>query len=145
MKQGISILFLGIVLILTNCQPDFNKHNTPEAVLKQYQFYFDNNEFEKAKALSTFEGKQWIDDIAPMIVNEFSDSTILKTIFNELDCKIEKDTAICFCELEDENESYPAEYRLIRFKGNWLVDAPDEGEIIEYEDEDELLDNFQKQ
>ena len=140
-----SVIVMG--LIIASCQPG-NDHvafenNSPEGILKLYQKHFDQNDFESAKKLSTEAGKQWLTDIEPMIVNEFSiDSSILTTVFNKLECSINQDTAICICELEDENESYNATYKLLKIKGKWLVDAPDEGETIEYEDEKEVIDAF---
>ncbi len=139
------LTLIALIVIVFSCQSESgssDEHNTPENVLKLYQRHFDKNEFEHAKKLSTEAGKRWIEDIAPMIVNEFSDSTILTTVFNSLDCTIEKDTALCFCELEDDNESYTAFYRLIKIQDRWLVDAPDEEVSIEYEDEEIAVDSF---
>ncbi len=140
--RGLYLIF--IVGSLLSCQSRSGEYHpdTPEEVLKIYQGHFDKNEFELAKALSTQKGKQWIDDISPMILNSPDEATILTTKFHGIDCQIENDTARCECELEDAGERYFADFRLIKVKGNWLVDAPDEDESIEYEDNEEVIKDF---
>lgn len=138
----ITIFLLGLFF---NCTSDHPKMpNTPEEVLKAYQGFFDKNEFESAKLYSTPNGKKWLEDLIPMIQSEGMESTIISTIFHTLDCTVNADTASCVCELEDDGERYSANYRLIRIKGQWLVDAPEEEEIIDYEGDEEIIESFFK-
>ena len=137
--------FLALIMVFfLNCQSDTDNAKeklTPEEVLKLYQAHFDKNEFNEAMSYSTPAGKLWIEDIAPMIRGEFGEETITNTIFHEVNCEVQQDTATCKCLLEDETETYEALYRLIRIKKVWLVDAPDEEHSIEYEDREEIFDD----
>ena len=133
-----------LLLTFSSCQDDPSDEmpNTPEEVLKEYQKFFDKNEFEQAKRYSTPTGRRWIDDIAPMIMSEEEESTIMTTIFHSIDCVTKADTAICDCKLQDANEFYTASYRIVKINGQWLVDAPDEEETIDYEDNEEIIEEF---
>ncbi len=135
-----------LISMCYSCQSDssFEMPNTPEEVLKGYQKHFDKNEFELAKKYSTPAGKKWIDDIAPMIETGGEESTVMSTIFHNIDCITKIDTAICDCRLQDASELYNAKYRIVKINGQWLVDAPDEEEIIDYEDNEEVIEEFFK-
>lgn len=139
-RYGYSILL--VVLFNLSCESEKKAPPLPpEEVLKIYQGHFDKNEFDEAIVYSTVEGREWIQNIAPMISGEFGEETITTTIFHSIDCKIVSDTANCQCILEDEAETYEASYRLIRIDGYWLVDAPDEEHSIEYEDREEIFED----
>ena len=125
------IIYLLFSLFIISCQPDSNRPETPEEVLKLYQQYIDNNQFEEAKTLSTEAGKDWLSELAAIIADEQPDSTILSTNFLSINCTEKEDTLICECELEDQYEKYTAEFRLVKVGGNWMVDAPEEDIIIE--------------
>lgn len=127
-KKIIYLLFLSFMI---SCQPDSSRPETPEEVLKAYQQYIDNNQFEEAKILSTEEGKEWLSELAAIIADEQPDSTILSTSFLSVNCTEKEEALICECVLEDQYEKYTAEFRLVKVDGHWMVDAPEEDIIIE--------------
>jgi hypothetical protein len=129
MKKNIT--YLLVIFFMISCQPDSNQPETPEEVLKLYQQYIDNNQFEEAKTLSTEAGKEWLSELAAIIVDEQPDSTILTTRFLSVNCTEKERMLICECELEDQYEKYTAEFRLVKVEGRWMVDAPEEDIIIE--------------
>jgi hypothetical protein len=129
--MGKSLFSLICIFCLVACQSEPKQPETPEEVLRQYQHYIDNNQFEEAKTLSTDSGKEWLTELASIIADEQPDSTLLVTKFISLNCEEEGDVLICVCVLEDQYEKYPAEYRLLKIDDQWLVDAPEEEIIIE--------------
>lgn len=99
----------------------------PEQVVKYYQSHIDSNRFEMAKALSTAAGQIWIDTLANIInSSEEVDSTFLQTTFTSILCAEKNDTAYCNCVLLDQDGEYELEYTLVKVKGEWKVDAPEE-------------------
>jgi len=125
-------LLLLALLGLLACQSDPKQPETPEEVLRQYQQYIDNNQFEAAKSLSTAKGQEWLTELASIIEDEQPDSTILTTRFLSINCGVpNEEVLICECVLEDEYEKYTAEYRLVKSGKGWLVDAPQEDIIIQ--------------
>jgi len=99
---------------------------SPEAVVRRYQHYVDNNQFEAAKALSTAAEQQRLQDMAFVIQNmEDPDSSILQTRFLSIDCQEPSDsTAVCACRLQDQYETYSTQFELLRRDGQWLVQPP---------------------
>lgn len=142
MKQFLWIFFAGILLIA--CQKESKLPVAPEAVVKKFQKYIDNNQFEEAKLLSTPRGKERLDDLAEIIRYELEDSTIFSTTFLSVNCSITADTAICICNVKDkyEEEAYETEYKLVKINGQWLVDVPEEEKIEEEEFIEEMLDSL---
>ena len=130
-------IILLVVFFFGACQQEAPLPNTPEEVLRTYQEYVDNNQFDKAILLSTpIEGKR-LTEMAAMFLGELKDSTIFQTKFLEINCSDSGDTLQCNCIMEDDYEQYEAVYQLVRLEGQWLVDAPQESELEEID----LLDD----
>lgn len=145
MKKYFYFIVFPIILLLWSCRDNvFDSDNTPEEVLQRYQHHIDNNEFGPAKDLSTDGGRIWIEELEQSLSGELLDSTILTTTFNQIECEIVQDTALCVCDLEDEFERYDALFRLVKVKNKWLVDAPDEVSDIEYQDIENMLEEILK-
>ncbi|MCB0552573.1 MAG: hypothetical protein KDD02_03395 [Phaeodactylibacter sp.] len=143
-----SFLFFFITLLsvaLGGCKNEPAPPVMPEDVLKQYQGYIDKNDFVAARKLSTPAGQQWLVELAKIIASEQADSTMLDTRFLSLHCEGQSDTLLCSCVLQDQYEKYPAEYRLIRMDGQWLVDAPQEEIIIENDVIESIPDSLLQQ
>lgn len=113
--------------------------NTPEEVLRKYQEYVDNNQFDKASLLSTPDEGKRLNDMATMFLGELKDSTVFQTKFLEINCDLEGDTIQCGCIMQDDYEQYEAVYQLVRLNGQWLVDAPQETEVDEIDILEELV------
>lgn len=126
------LLLSGFVAILS-CNREPTLPETPEAVIRQYQVYYDKNEFDKAKILSTIREQQRLDDLKQVLESEPLDSTIFNTNFLSINCQTQQDTSICTCEMKDlnEGEQYTTEYKVVRVKGQWLIEAPEEEVEIE--------------
>jgi hypothetical protein len=128
MRKPLTVLWLGLSVMAIACQKKQVLPNTPEDVIKAYQAYYDNNQFDEAKQLSTQEEQQRLNDLTKMVSSLSADSTQLKTVFVHLQCQTKGDTSLCECLLKDQDGTYNVQYRLIRIKGQWLVDAPQESE-----------------
>jgi hypothetical protein len=126
-------LYSTLLLFWTGCQWKPKLPNTPETVVLQYQSYYDKNQFDQAKELSTAAEQARLEDLRQIIESEPADSTVFTTTFLKINCQEQKDTAICNCEVQDIEEPYTTEYRLVRINGQWLVDAPEEEVEIEEE------------
>jgi len=138
---------LVLVIVLFSCQPDSREsfdsvNQSPEEVLRAYQGYYDRNQFDEAKALSTPAEQERLDELAEIIAMEVSDSTVLETVFEDLDCSVQRDTARCICTLRDQYEQYQANFQLVRTQAGWLVDAPHEEQLRIDEELDRIMDSL---
>ncbi len=129
MKQIFLFFCFGLLIFSCNRTPKLPE--TPEAVIRQYQSYYDKNKFEEAKTLSTPREQQRLDGLKELLESEPPDSTIYTTTFLSMDCKVQADTARCVCQVQDVEEPYTTELKLLRIKGQWLMDAPEEQVEIE--------------
>ena len=117
---------------------------SPEEVVRTYQAFIDNNDFEKAMAMSSPQERARLKIWAGRILsNQYRDSTILNTIFLDVDCEIAEEKAYCLCLVEDDYERYQTEYVLVRIGSQWLVDAPEETFEIDQESINRMLENVQ--
>ncbi|MEM8525245.1 MAG: hypothetical protein AAGG68_11400 [Bacteroidota bacterium] len=136
MKQFLLLPFLLFLLSCaedtTTVQEDTTSY-TPEQVLRKYQAHVDKNEFEAAKKFSTQNERERLDAVAELIAAEPADSTVYTTIFLEVNCQESKDQAICDCLIEgfEERDTFV----LMKAKGQWLVDAPEEEIDYDYNEE----------
>lgn len=130
MKASYLILAL-LALSVGACQLDAPHPDSPEGVVRQYQMYLDNNQFEQAKNLSTPEERQVLDGLAAIFTKDLDASSVMKTSFLRISCKETGDKAECECKLKDEFETYDSVFRLVRQGGKWLVDVSDDPEIEE--------------
>jgi hypothetical protein len=102
--------------------------------------------FAEAKALSTAQEQLRLDEVMRIIQLESQDSTWLNSTFLKLNCTVRADTAECACKIRDQDYTYNTNFLLMRIDGRWLVDAPDEEEILFDEEEIEAsLDSFLNQ
>ncbi|MDX1940431.1 MAG: hypothetical protein SFU99_07760 [Saprospiraceae bacterium] len=129
------------MITILSCQQEPKIPETPEEIVKKFQGYIDNNQFAEAKILSTPSGQARLSDLETIISGELADSTIFNTTFLKINCQISADTARCLCLVRDNYEEYETDYKLIRIKGQWLVDVPEE-ELIEEEEFIESLDSL---
>ncbi len=138
---------LVLAQVLFACQPESgeatnNVDQSPEEVLRAYQSHYDRNEFDEAKALSTPAEQERLDELAEIIAMEESDSTVLETVFEQLNCSVRGDTAMCRCTLRDQYEQYKANFQLVRTPNGWLVDAPHEEQLRIDEELDRIMDSL---
>jgi hypothetical protein len=122
-------------LLIYSCQPA----RTPEEVVRRWQAHIDNNEFQEAKELSAPRTVQLLSWMEALLEDMDADSVITNTELLDLTCREEGDRAVCHYALEDEGELYRDSFILIRIKGKWLVDLPEEPVM---EDQDELEELF---
>lgn len=115
---------------------------SPEEVLRQYQAHIDKNEFEAAAKLSTPANQLWLDELAKIIAGEKEEDSVLNTKFLNINSEGSGDTLQFNCMLQDQFEVYSAAYRLVRIKGQWLVDAPQEDAFIEHDFIDNIPDSL---
>lgn len=133
------LLLLLLATCLWSCEAD--PETPPDEVVRMYQAYIDQNEFAQAALLSTSAEQKRLQELAQMIAGDM-DSTILETVFERIDCQIQRDTARCTCLLEDQYEAYSALFVLVKPNGNWLIDLPEEEEIEYDEDLEAIMDSL---
>lgn len=104
---------------------------TPEAVVRLYQKYLDDNKFELAKRLSTPKEQERLNMLSEIISGDLLDSTLLKTVFLKLNCQEEGTTAICTGVYKEDDEEYEDEFKLTKINGQWLVDVTEEEVFFE--------------
>lgn len=135
-------ILLTAPILLPSCQKGGTNSVQPALVVKQYQDYIDNNRFEEAKRISTFDEGKRLAQLAADMARE-TDEAILNTKFISIDCEEKNDIALCLCDLKDEYEEYSVVYKLVRSGGSWLVDAPDQrGSKAEAQIVQELLEEL---
>ena len=134
------ILLIGV--LLSSCSSDepaagsLDSGRAPEWVVKKYQQFVDQNQFQYAKELSTPAEQARLDKLAAVMVSESLTESILTTKFLQINCDLEGKVNYCQCLVEDEYERYEMVFKLVRARGQWLVDAPEgedvgEGEVID--------------
>lgn len=125
----IFILLLGVML--NSCSDEqtaagaLDSGRTPEWILKKYQYFVDQNQFDSAKELSTPAEQARLDKLSAIMVRESFNETILTTNFLQINCDTEGKITYCQCLVEDEYERYEMVYKLVRAQGQWRIDAPD--------------------
>lgn len=141
--RSILYLFFVLIFLLVACMDD--SETTPQEVVKLYQTYVDQNEFDKARELSTVAEAKRLQELEQMIAAD-ADSSILYTSFEQINCtEIAADTVECDCMLADQYETYSALFIVVRQDGQWLIDLP-KPESVEYENEMEsVLDSLRQE
>lgn len=132
-------LCFSLVACLWSCESD--PATPPDEVVRMYQAYIDQNQFDQAAQLSTSAEQKRLQELEQMIAADM-DSTILETTFERIDCEIQSDTARCTCLLEDQYEAYTAMFILVKNSGNWLIDLPEDEEIEYDEDLEAIIDSL---
>lgn len=136
MKQLLLLSFLVLMFACTeddtSVEEDYNNYS-PEQVLRKYQDHVDKNEFEAAKKFSTKNEQERLNAVSELIAGEPEDSTIYTTIFLEISCEETAKKTICDCLIEgfEERDTFV----LMKEKGRWLVDAPEEEINYDYNEE----------
>lgn len=136
MRFVFALALLAALLLTQSCQPAL----TPEEVVRQWQSHIDNNEFQEAVKLSAPRTVQLLSWMEALLADMDADSAITHTELLDLTCKAEGDKAVCHYSLEDEGELYRDSFILVRIKGKWLVDLPDEPIIEDQGELEELFD-----
>ncbi len=127
--------FLSAAVWFLSCQ----KPETPEAVVRKWQAHIDNNEFQKAKELSAPRTVEFLNWMEVLLSEVESDSVITHTELLGLTCRENGERAVCHYSLEDAGEIYRDSFILVRVKGRWLVDVPEEP-MPEEGDVEEMFD-----
>jgi hypothetical protein len=140
-----SIIYLLFVLTISLVACADDPKTTPEEVVKLYQAYVDQNEFDKARQLSTPAEAKRLQELEQMIAAD-STASLLYTSFEQINCRaISKDTVECDCVLADQYETYSALFVVVRQGGQWVIDIP-RPESVEYENEMEsILDSLREE
>ncbi|MFZ2899785.1 MAG: hypothetical protein WA004_14250 [Saprospiraceae bacterium] len=123
-------------LLIHSCQ----SARTPEEVVRQWQSHIDKNEFQQAKELSAPRTVQLLSWMEALLADMDADSVITHTELLDLSCREEGDRAVCYYALEDEGELFRDSFILIRMKGKWLVDLPEEPALEDQGEMEELFD-----
>jgi len=121
----------------TSDQP--KEENTPEDVVRRWQKFVDQNQFEEAKKISASRAIELIEDMEAIIEAEpaLANETI-RTEFVMLSCSEQGTQAICRYVIKEEGEAIQDSFILSQQKGKWLVDLPEE----DLEEESILQDIF---
>lgn len=138
-------LFLSLIFI--SCQSDPTQQrttealdelaNTPEEIVRQYQTYIDNNEFDKAKRVSTKLEQERLELLKGIITGELLESATMTTTFTALDCNEVGNKALCVGKYVEDGEEFQDTFFLEKIDNQWLVTITEEVEapiIIESEE-----------
>ncbi|MFZ4542441.1 MAG: hypothetical protein ACOYOA_00190 [Saprospiraceae bacterium] len=132
----IVVLILQVLILACNSKKAAESDKSPEAVVREWQHYIDNNEFQKAMTLSSDVTKHWLENVGGSFEG---DSNRVETKFISLSCKEAGETALCKCRIQQEetDEAYEDIFKLVKINGQWLVDSDD----FDHESEGEMLEN----
>ncbi|MFK7807085.1 MAG: hypothetical protein AB8F74_04710 [Saprospiraceae bacterium] len=138
-------LILFFSLLLSNCSSDKKElPNTPEKVARQWQDWIDQNEYQKAKELSTGNAIEWINWAEETIKASGEEPEVLSpAVFLSMKCEEFESKAICDYIMDDEGRQFRDSFFLKNINGQWLVDIPEE-DLLEDDDIQELFDAIQK-
>ncbi|MEM1319307.1 MAG: hypothetical protein AAGG75_03570 [Bacteroidota bacterium] len=133
-----SVLFFATIA----CSPPPNPG--PEAVARQWQAFVDKNQFDEARKLSTPRAQEMVSLMERLFQGEEGDLTS-STLFKSMNCAEKGDSlAICTYQIIDEEELIVDSFTLIKDGSNWLVDIPEEEDIMEEEDVEKLFNEFEE-
>ena len=133
-----SIIYLLCLSLCLSCNIDSTQTqnsklpNTPETVSKQWQLHLDQNEIEKAIALSTTNTKEWLAENKEIFLN---DNQIYQTQFVKMNCQIKGDQATCKYTIKEEGELFEDFFLLKKIKGQWLVDLEEDNNNPELDEQ----------
>ncbi len=118
--------------------------NTPTEVLAKWQEAQDGKDFNLARALSTERARKFIDNYDRLMNDpEMSDASVPKTVFQNLNCRMKNDScAVCSFFTEEDGERLYDSLFILKTRGQWLVDLPDEeagGDMMNDSLPDDLL------
>ena len=128
MKQDsiLSLLFFGfLILSVFSCQNDPPLPKEPAAVVQQWQEWINKNNFVQARRLSTENTQEWIDWIN-QVFEETNITEETNSVFRDINCKMEQNEAICYCQIEELGELFADTFFLVKEKQQWLVNIPEE-------------------
>ena len=143
--QNISkpVLCFCFLLILA-CTQQASAPNTPEEVARKWQEYMDKNQFAEARNLSTEGAQEIVDMIEAIFTDEGnSEEWVSETVFIEMKCREQKDTAVCTCLIKEEDELIQDSFLLVKPAGQWLVDIAEE-DLEEGPEMEKMLDELKE-
>ncbi len=121
---AVFLFFSGLIMLLFSCQNDPPLPKEPASVVEQWQEWINKNNFDQARRLSTENAREWIDWISEVLEEgNITDETI--SVFQKVDCKVEKNNATCFCQIEEMGEIFADTFFLVKEKDQWLVNIPE--------------------
>ncbi len=124
MSLRIIVLVAGCFLIFPACQTPQPAPPAlePEDVLRLWQGYIDQNQFDSAQLYSTEGTRPFLDFLKSITFVE--DSTIISlTLLRDLECRVFGDSALCAFATKDEiGRDVPDTLLLRRIQHRWLVD-----------------------
>lgn len=126
--KSFPLLFLLFGFFFINCHSNSKPSslpNTPEAVVRAWQAFIDNNQLSQAAQLSTAEALIYIQqELSALPIEDSLEQE--QNVFLDLQCQELGDSAICTYFFEDEiGEKMPGKLALRRIKGQWLVSKTD--------------------
>ncbi len=133
-----------MVLSIGACAPEKELPNTPETVAKQWQIYIDNNHFDKAKTLSTKQAIEMVDMIQSVLYTEIEEEVESNTVFKEMICTEKGNKAICTYIIIESGEEIQDSFFLQKENSQWLVDVPEEEELLKNDPIEKMSDDFEK-
>ncbi len=138
------LLLLLLAFCFQTCKQTPEVVATPEEVARKWQALVDKNQFKEARELSTKRAKDMIDLIESMLFEGDDEAALGATKFLEMECKEQGEKAICRYIIQEEGERIVDSFRLVKKSKKWLVDIPDEVELLEDDPMDDLFNQYEK-
>ncbi len=118
--------------------------NTPESVARQWQEWVDNNQYLKARKLSTGNAIKWIDWLEETLQqNALEEDTLPPARFLSMSCTERDQQASCVYLIDDDGYQYRDSFFLQKINGQWLVDIPEQ-DLIEDDAIEELFREMER-
>ncbi|MEL6862787.1 MAG: hypothetical protein AAFP19_00140 [Bacteroidota bacterium] len=138
-------LGLALFLLLLACSSAQKKEAlSAEQTARDWQRYVDQNEFDKAKAISTKQTLAMIEMIESIVSEDMEAEAMPPTVFLEMNCKEEEEKAICTYLMEGEGDQIRDSFTLIKVDGTWLVDIPEEDMQMDEEEMQQMFEDFEQ-
>ena len=142
--KPLTVVLIGLLFIVLACGPAASPSPGPEAVARQGQALVDKNQFDEARKLSTPRAQEMVSLMERIFQDEEGELTS-NTQFKSMKCAERGDTlAICTYQIIDEEELIIDSFTLVKEAGNWLVDIPEEEDLMEEEDVEKLFNEFEE-
>ena len=130
-----------IVVLFFACSSDADD---PETTARKWQELVDNNQFKAAKKISTKRAADMVDMIESIVFEDAEEEIVSETNYKFMKCEENGNRAVCKYAIIENEETVHDSFLLIKDGRRWLVDIPQQEELINTDEVEDLFKAYEK-